>query len=195
MKKDFKTIKNFILLIASALTLVAVTFSWFSLSKRVSPGAIDSSVSGSTLAVKYYESKDSGKSYSPLTGDIIMNNMVEGQKAYYKMGVRTFKDKQIKLLMSFEGLSSSNVTARYVYFDYKLTTKNGDVISSGTKLKMSDYSSANVFAADVSVYQKNNINDFELYYDVYVVIDGTTLSEANRTASLGQVKLLGQQVS
>ena len=44
MKKDFKTIKNLILLIASALTLVAVTFAWYSISKNVGGFTIDSNL-------------------------------------------------------------------------------------------------------------------------------------------------------
>lgn len=196
MKKDFKTIKNFILLIASALTLVAVTFSWFSLSKTAGNFTINSEVSGSTLAVKYYESKDEGKNYTLLSGDLSMSDMYQGKRAYYRMDVRTFDDKMIKLIMSFDELKGSNVTARYVYFDYKLVCKDtGEVLKSEEALKMSDYTSANVFAYDVSTYQKNNLNDFSVFYEVYVMVpDGESIPDDSRTASLGEVKLLGQQV-
>lgn len=191
MKKDFRTIKNIILLIASALTLVAVTFSWFSLSKRVGNFTLDSNVSGSTIAVKYYESAD-GRNYTQLDGDLTMDNMFEGQTAHYRMDVKTFDDALVKLVMSFEGLSSSNSKAKYVYFDYKVVCKDtGDVIASGTKYNMADYASSNVFAADLSSYQRSSHKDFYVYYDVYVISNGADISGS---ASLGEVKLTGQQV-
>lgn len=192
MKRDFKTIKNIILLIASALTLVAVTFSWFSMSKKVGNFTIDQSVSGATLSVQYYKSDD-GSSYTKLDGDISMDNMYEGKTAYYRMDVKTFKKLPIKLVMSFEGLTSSNTTARYVYFDYKVVCNStSETISEGSGLKMSDYVSTNVFVADVSALQKNDYTDFSVYYNVYVVTGGEDISG---TASLGEVKLTGQQIS
>lgn len=193
MKKDFRTIKNIILLIASALTLVAVTFAWYSLSKKVGNFVINSNVSGSTLAVSYFESADNGNTYKKLNGDMSMSNMVEGKTAYYRMDVKTFNDKMIKIIMSFDGLSSSNTAANFVYFDYKVVCKDtGEVINSSTGLKMSDYISNNVFSVDVSQYQKNKHYTFEVYYNVYVVSNGATVPSG--TASLGEVKLLGQQV-
>lgn len=197
MKRDFKTIKNIILLIASALTLVAVTFSWFSLSKKVGNFKINSTVSGTTLSVKYFESADGGKNYTRLKSDLSMENMYEGKKAYYRMDVKTFKDKPVKLIMSFDGLSSSNTTAGYVYFDYRLVSASTEeVIKSETGLKMSDYASSNVFVQDVTSYQKKGENDFNLYYDVYVVTgSGASIPNANQQVSLGSVKLLGQQVN
>lgn len=194
MKKDFRTIKNLILLIASALTLVAVTFAWYSLSKKVGNFVINSNVSGSTLAVDYYESADQGKTYKKLNGDLSMSNMVEGKKAYYKMDVKTFNDKLIKIIMSFEGLSSNNPVASYAYFDYRIVCKDtGEVIDSNTGLKMSDYASSSVFTADVSKYQRNKHYNFEVYYDVYVVTNGGTI--VSGSSNLGEIKLLGQQVN
>lgn len=192
MKKDFKTIKNIILLIASALTLVAVTFSWFSLSKKVGNFTIDKSVSGTTLSVQYYESED-GSSYTKLNGDISMSNMYEGKTAYYRMDVKTFENIPIKLVMNFDGLTSSNVTAGYVYFDYKVVNvATGTVLDEGDRLKMSDYTSSNIFAVDVSAQQADGYNQFSVYYNVYVEADGEDISGS---ANLGEVKLTGQQIS
>lgn len=192
MKKDFKTIKNLILLIASALTLVAVTFAWYSISKNVGGFVINSNVTGTTIAVKYYESTDNGATYKALKGDLNMSDMIDGKVAKYKMDIKTFNDALVKIVMSFDGLSGSNAAVSHVYFDYKLTTKNGDEIGSGSGLKMSDYASTSVFAQDVSSYQKNGINDFCLYYDVYLVTEGEVISG---NISLGEVKLAGQQLS
>lgn len=192
MKKDFKTIKNLILLIASALTLVAVTFAWYSISKNVGGFIINSNVTGSTIAVNYLESTDNGSTYKELKGDLNMNEMIDGKIAKYRMDIKTFNDALVKIVMSFDGLSGSNAAASHVYFDYKLETKNGDVLSHGEGLKMSDYVSDSVFAQDVSLYQKNGVNDFKLYYDVYLVTNGDDISGK---ASLGEVKLAGQQIS
>ena len=195
MKKDFRTFKNFILLIASALSLVAVTFAWFSLSKNVGNFVIESNVSGSTIAVSYFESKDKGNNYTKLVSDLSMENMQEGEKAYYKMNVKTFSDKLIKIVMSFEGLSGNNTTAQHVYFDYKIVCDDtGSVVDEHTGLKMSDYASTNVFAADVSALQRAGHYNFTIYYDVYVHSDGA-FTPSSDTVSLGEVKLTGQQVS
>ena len=193
MKKDFRTIKNLILLMASALTLVAVTFAWYSLSKKTGDFVINSNVSGSTIAVQYFESKD-GTSYTKLDGALNMSNMYEGETAHYRMDVKTFSDNLVRLIMGFEGLSNTNAAAKYVYFDYKLVCpETGDELASGEKLRMSDYTSANVFAQDVSLYQKNGKCDFSIYYDVYVITNGESVP--SDTTSLGEVKLIGQQVS
>lgn len=192
MKKDFKTIKNLILLIASALTLVAVTFAWYSISKNVGGFTINSNVSGSTIAVNYFESTDNGSTYKELKGDLDMNEMIDGKIAKYRMDIKTFNDFLVKIVMSFEGLTGSNAAADHVYFNYRLETKDGDVLSHGENLKMSDYASNSVFAQDVSLYQKNGTNDFKLYYELYLVTNGDDISGK---ASLGEVKLAGQQIS
>ena len=192
MKKDFKTIKNLILLIASALTLVAVTFAWYSLSRSVGASKFDSNVSGSTIAVKYFESVDDGATYKELSGDLNMSDMIAGKIARYRMDVKTFKEIPIRVVMSFDGLSGAGSVAQYVYFDYEMRTQNGDVINHGEGLRLSDYTSGSVFAQDVSSYQKNGINDFCLYYDVYLVTEGEVISG---NISLGEVKLAGQQLS
>ncbi len=191
MKINFKPVKNIILLIASALTLVAVTFAWYSLSKNVGNFQLDSDVSGSTLSVNYFVSSDGGKNYSKLIGDISMNNVAEGQVEYYRMDVKTFKDKPVKLIMSFEGLTSNNISS-HVYFDYTLKRKDtGVVLSEAQKLKMSDYVSNNVFAFDVSSFQSSGVNEYVIDYNVYVVSDGESISGSS---SLGEVKITGQQV-
>ena len=190
MKKDFKPIKNIILLIASALSLVAVTFAWYSLSKNVGNFSIESNVSGTTLAVQYFQSDD-GSNYTNLDGDIAMKDMVEGKKCYYKMNVKTFRSIPVKLVMNFEDLKSDNITS-HVYFDYKVVCNADEsVISSANGLKMSDYVSDSVFANDLSGYQSGGKNDFTVYYDVYVKADGAALTGSSE---LGIVRLSGQQV-
>ena len=64
MKNNFSTIKNLILLIASALTLVAVTFAWYAVSNQGSLSIFTGKVDGSTLSVTYCESADNGATYN-----------------------------------------------------------------------------------------------------------------------------------
>ena len=192
MEKKFGTIKNIILLIASALTLVAVSFAWFSLSRKNEINSVDANVKGSTIAVKYYESKNNGSTYSLLSGDLNMSNMSESSKRYYKMDVTTFSTP-IKLIISFDNLSSSNTLAKYVYFDYKLVCNdNGQTLANQTGLKMSDYTSTSVFSQDLATLQANGRRNYSVYYDVYLVSGSNPVSGSG---SLGEVKLLGQQVS
>ncbi len=192
MEKKFGTIKNIILLIASALTLVAVSFAWFSLTKKNNVDSINTNVNGSTIAVKYYESTNTGASYSLLNGDLNMNNMSESSKRYYRMDVTTFSTP-IKLIMSFDNLSSSNTYAQYVYFDYRLVCNdNNQTLASQTGLRMSDYASTSVFSQDLATLQANGRRNYSVYYDVYLVTGSEPVSGSG---SLGEVKLLGQQVS
>lgn len=192
MKNKFSTIKNLILLIASALTLVAVTFAWYSVSSESTLWELAGQVDGSTLSVVYNESTDGGNNYEVLTGDLEMTDMVEGQKRMYRIDVKTFPDVPIKLTMSFENLVSTNDLLPYVYFDYKIVCNStSEVIDSQTELKMSDYTVSNVFSCDISTYQNAGNHDYSVYYDVYVITGGESVSGA---AELGDVKLQGQQV-
>ena len=115
MKKDFSTVKNIILLIASALTLVAVTFAWYAVNERGALSILSNKVNGSTLSVVYNESDD-GVTYKTLTSDLNMDNMYEGKTKYYRIDVKTFPDVPIKIIMSFDGLSASNTMLSYVSF-------------------------------------------------------------------------------
>ena len=192
MKNNFSTIKNLILLIASALTLVAVTFAWYAVSNQGSLSIFTGKVDGSTLSVTYCESADNGATYNALTGDLEMNNMVEGQKKMYRIDVKTFPDVPVKLVMSFDNLVSTNDLLPYVYFDYKIVCNaTGAELDSRTALKMSEYTVSNVFAQDVSAYQNDGNNDYSIYYDVYVITGEEIVSGS---AELGEVKIQGQQV-
>lgn len=192
MKNNFSAIKNLILLVASALTLVAVTFAWYAVTNEGALSVLTGKVNGSTLSVTYSESTDGGATYKSLEGDLEMNNMVEGQKKMYKIDVKTFPDVPIRLVMSFENLVSTNDLLPYVYFDYKIVRNStGDELQSVTGLRMSEYTVSNVFAYDLSDYQQAGDNDFSVYYDVYVITGSETVSGA---AELGEVKLQGQQV-
>lgn len=192
MKNNFSTIKNLILLIASALTLVAVTFAWYAVSNQGSLSIFTGKVDGSTLSVTYCESADNGATYNALTGDLEMNNMVEGQKKMYRIDIKTFPDVPVKLVMSFDNLVSTNDLLPYVYFDYKIVCNaTGAELDSRTALKMSEYTVSNVFAQDVSAYQNEGSNDYSIYYDVYVITGEEIVSGS---AELGEVKIQGQQV-
>lgn len=193
MKKNFSTVKNFILLIASALTLVAVTFAWYAVTNQGAVQTFFGQVDGSTLSVVYNESVDGGTTYEELTGDIEMENMVEGYKKMYRIDVTTFPDVPIKLVMAFDDLVSTNDLLPYVYFDYKIVCNSTSAeLESKTGLKMADYTVSNVFAFDLSSYQLDGNNDYSVYYDVYVITGDETVSGS---AELGSVKIQGQQIS
>ncbi len=192
MKNNFSAIKNLILLVASALTLVAVTFAWYAVTNEGALSVLTGKVNGSTLSVTYSESTDGGATYKSLEGDLEMNNMVEGQKKMYRIDVKTFPDVPVKLVMSFDNLISTNDLLPYVYFDYKIVCNaTGVELDSRTALKMSEYTVSNVFAQDVSTYQNEGSNDYSIYYDVYVITGEEAVSGS---AELGEVKIQGQQV-
>lgn len=193
MKKNFSAVKNLILLVASALALVAVTFAWYAVTNQGTLSVFTGKVNGSTLSVIYNESTDGGLTYSVLSGDLEMNNMVEGQKKMYRIDVKTFPDVPIKLVMSFDNLVATNELLPYVYFDYKIVCNTTGVeLESMTGLKMSEYTVSNVFAYDLSDSQHDGNNDYHVYYDVYVITGGETVSGA---AELGEVRIQGQQIN
>lgn len=192
MKKDFGKIKNIILLIASALTLVAVTFAWYTVGNESGVSVFSPKINSSTLSAAYYESDD-GVSYNLLSGEIEMDNMYEGKTKYYRINVKTFEDVPIRLIMNFEGINASNALLSYVYFDYSVVCNGtGEELEKGTALKMSDYTSSNIFAQDISSLQLNGNNAYSVYYNVYVITNGEDVSG---TADLGEIKIQGQQIS
>ncbi len=61
MKKEFAFIKNLILAVASALTLIAVSFAWFSnSSENFVPSIKGEVVSPTYESVAYYEADNNG---------------------------------------------------------------------------------------------------------------------------------------
>jgi hypothetical protein len=142
--------------------------------------------------VVYNESTNGGAEYKELSGDIEMNNMVEGQKKMYRIDVKTFPDIPIKLVMSFEDLVATNDLLPYIYFDYKIVCNSTSTeLESKTGLRMSEYTVSNVFAFDISSFQLDGNNDYSIYYDVYVITGGESVVGS---ADLGYVKLQGQQI-
>ena len=58
--KKFQFYKNIILVVASALTLVAVSFAWFSTSFKTALPPIEAVVDGDVIAVDFYQLDDAG---------------------------------------------------------------------------------------------------------------------------------------
>ena len=99
MKKKFTFVKNLILAVASALTLIAVSFAWFSNSSDNYVSSIESEVVSPTYANVMYYVADNANNYSRLYGDIELTNWTSGSFKKYKMIMTTATDDKLKLGM------------------------------------------------------------------------------------------------
>lgn len=201
IKKNFQFYKNIIFVVASALTLVAVTFAWFSTSNHNGVSQISKRVGNELIYVDFYEA-DSNGVYQKLDGDIHLDNMVSGQYKKYKFIVRTNTTDPMKLKMSIDGLQSAvsqsfkdAVSIKYTLKSATRTVKNkvatytdGTTISTSSTYKsLSELSSDQVFDLSLKNYQTaqgNKSDYFVVYYEI-------GLSESAGSAVQGQTSELG----
>ena len=177
MKKEFAFIKNLILAVASALTLIAVSFAWFSNSSENFVPSIKGEVVSPTYAsVAYYEADNNGN-YSRLTGNIELKNWSSGSFKKYKMILTTATDEKLKLSMSINELPSNmnsdlkkSVQVKYNVYKATKTMKNGVMtFNDGALLFSSDYMSL----ADLSngkIFDGRSLADSQTEKnDVYII--------------------------
>ena len=88
MKKYSGIIKNIIMVVASALTLVAVSFAWFTTNFKTNLDSYEAVVEGETLIITYYKMDENG-TYQPLEGDINLENVQPGDFNKYKIEIIT----------------------------------------------------------------------------------------------------------
>lgn len=209
MKKEFAFIKNLILAVASALTLIAVSFAWFSNSSENFVPSIKGEVVSPTYAsVAYYEADNKGN-YSRLTGNIELKNWSSGSFKKYKMILTTATDEKLKLSMSINELPSNmnsdlkkSVQVKYNVYKATKTMKNGvmtfndgALLFSSDYMSLADLSNGKIFDGRSLADSQTEKNDvYIIYYDIGLSADSPSSIEG-LSSSLGTLQISVQPVS
>ena len=208
MKRNFQFYKNIILVVASALTLVAVTFAWFSTSFHNGVSKISQRVGTELIYVDFYEADPSGN-YQPLNGDISLQNMVSGQYKKYKFIIRTNTVDALKLNFAIDGLQSQvsdafkdAVSIKYTLKSATKSVKNGvttytdgaQIVESTGYKTLSEYSSDQIFDVSLAHYQTatgTKSDYFVVYYEIGLS-EGAGSAVQGQSSNLGTVKVTAQ---
>lgn len=209
MKSKFQFYKNIILVVASALTLVAVSFAWFSTSYQAKFDPIEASVSGDVIKVDFYQQDDAG-AYQPLTGDIRLDEFVAGSYNKYKFDITTKTADKISLGFSIDNLPADmpqelrdSVCIKYgLYKCVPSEAANGTVVynndtmifESQGYIPLSEFENGTVFSAfSLSNYQTSSSDRFVIYYEIGLAEDSPS-SISGLSSSLGDINLSAQRI-
>lgn len=209
MKGKFQFYKNIILVVASALTLVAVTFAWFSSSFTTNLEPFEAVVSGDAIRVDYYQADENGQ-YQPLSGDIELKDFVPGNFNKYKLVVTTKTADKLQMSFAIDGLSSAipqelkeSVCIKYtMYTTNKGVGENGSVLYtdsvaiswSNNYVPLSTLDNGNIFSNMlISNYQQSASDVFVIYYEIGLSEDAPD-TIGGMSSDLGSVKISAQRV-
>jgi hypothetical protein len=208
MKSKFQFYKNIILVVASALTLIAVTFAWFSSSSNGLIPTINNTISPSTVSVSFLKDDGTG-TYTNLDGDIVLNDFVAGTYSKYKMIVATKTSSPLKLTMKIENLPSTmsadlkkSVCIKYEIMKLtKTTDSKGNVTYTDGKsinasdgyVPLSNLTDGVIFGLSLQNYQTTNSDYFVIYYEIGLSGSSPSSIEGMKS-SLGSVNISAQQI-
>ncbi len=206
--KKFQFYKNIILVVASALTLVAVTFAWFSTSNEAAFSPISAIVDGDPIRVAFYQA-DVENEYQTLTGDIELDEFVPGNFNKYKFEITTKTADKLKLGFRIENLPADmpqdlkdSVCIKYsIYSCSKSTAADGAIVytesaqiaASSDYVSLSELIDGTIFSAlSLSNYQSSAADRFVIYYEIGLAEDSpSTISGLE--SSLGDIKISAQR--
>jgi hypothetical protein len=209
MKGKFQFIKNIILVVASALTLVAVTFAWFTSNFETKIDSYQQAISGETLKVDFYQADESEK-YQPLSGDIELNDFVPGKFNKYKFEITTKTADKLKMSFAIEDLGADipqelkdNVGIKYsVYKLSKKVSANGNVAYinstqitySNGYVKLSDLEDGKIFSGlSLANHQTAAGDKFAIYYEIGLSEEAPD-TIGGMESSLGNIKISAQRI-
>ena len=179
MKKTFQFYKNIILVVASALTLVAVTFSWFSTSNGNYLSEFNQKVENVRIIDTAFYEKD-GTNYIAMDGDIVLDSAVSGQYNQYKLIVTTSTKEPVKLSVAIDNLPEKldENLKQYVCIKYSLcktylnedgTYVDGELItgSNDSYVPLAELADGIIFSGySLKEYQESDSDTFALYYEI-----------------------------
>ncbi len=177
MKSKFQFYKNIILVVASALTLVAVTFAWFNTYSNNGVSRISRNISGELINVDFYEKR--GTAFDRMNGDISLD-FVSGDSSEYKMVITTFTKDGLKLAFSIDDLADVDPDLKqFVEIKYSLykATKNSDgTFTEGQQITTSTDNSfvplstlssdGTVYNLLIGDYQSSEKDYFIMHYEI-----------------------------
>ena len=201
MKTKFQFYKNIILVVASALTLIAVTFAWFSTSFHNGVGTITQSISADLIKVDFYEK--SGSKYVPMNGDIELDGAESGKYSQYKMVITTFTKDALNLSFGIDDLpkdmNADLKNAVCIKYSLYAATKNADgsftegiCVSSteGNYVSLSTLTNGEIFnSLSLGNYQQADTDKdyFVVYYEIGLS-ESAGNNIQNMDSSLGSVR-------
>ena len=209
MKSKFQFIKNIILVVASALTLVAVTFAWFTSNFTTNIDQYEGAISGDAVIVDFYEQVGENK-YLPLSGDIELKDIIPGKYNSYKMLVTTKTADKLKLSFAIEGLPEDMPAElkQYVCISYTLYTTKATVKADGStsfsdrvllskstgSVSLSDLENGKLFTGvSLADQQTKAGNTFAISYTIGLS-EGAPVELSGVESSLGNIKISAQRI-
>ncbi len=212
MKRNFQFYKTIILVVASALTLVAVTFAWFTVSYVNSAPEISAAVSGdgALIGVDFYM-QDENKEFQPLQDDIKLDNFTPGTYNRYQLLITTKTADKLQIKFAIDDLPEdipddlkSSICIKYsLHSTTESVEEDGTVTYTGDKLisisngyvPLSEIKDG-VFFNKISLanYQSTDKDTFILYYEIGLSEDSPT-TIGGLKSSLGKIKVSAQRVS
>lgn len=209
MLKKFQFYKNIILVVASALTLVAVTFAWFSTSYENNLSAIQAEVGGDIVNVDFYQ-MDANGGYGELTGNIELKDFVPGNYNKYKMVVTTKTADPLSMNFGIVGLPEdmnadlkASVCIKYQLYsaakqtaaDGTVTYVDGTLVSeSNGYVPLSELDNGAIFnAISLENYQSSSADSFVVYYEIGLSENSPSAIEG-LSSSLGDIKISAQRI-
>lgn len=209
MKSKFQFYKNIILVVASALTLVAVTFAWFSTSDNNNLSTIQTEVGGDIVNVDFYEANENDE-YVSLAGNIALDSFVPGNYNKYKMVVTTKTADDLSMNFGITGLPEdmnedlkASVCIKYSLMsavkqtavDGTVSYIDGALISeSNGYVPLSDLTDGAIFnAISLANYQSTSADNFVIYYEIGLSESSPSTIEG-LSSSLGDIKISAQRI-
>ena len=211
MKKRSGLIKNVIMVVASALTLVAVSFAWFTTNFSTNLNEYKASISGETLKVDFYQADDAGK-YQPLSGNIELTDFVPGEYNKYKFEVTTKTADKLRMSFSIDDLPADmpeelkkSVCIKYSVYKLRKQVSASGVVSytNGTQIAQSKgyvpltdiyNNDGKIFSAlSLANHQTTNADKFAIYYEIGLSEEASA-SIGGLESSLGSINISGQRI-
>ncbi len=209
MKKHASLYKNIIMVVASALTLVAVSFAWFTNNFSTNLDQYKAVVGGDAIAIDYYQLDDEGV-YQPLSGDIELKDFVPGTYNKYKFGLTTKTADKLKLKFEITGIPEDmpqelkeSVQIKYTLYSQKKQTTDGTVtyVDSVLIAQNENYVPLSEVTDGVIInslslenYQQTSADRFAIYYEIGLS-ESAPSEISGLESSLGSIKISAQRIS
>lgn len=209
MKRHSSLIKNLIMVVASALTLVAVSFAWFTDNFSTSLESYEAVVGGEAIKIDYYQADDQDV-YQPLNGDIELKDFVPGAYNKYKFGLTTKTADKLKLKFEITGIPEDmpqelkeSVQIKYSLYSQKKKTNTDGTVTYVDSVLVSEskgYASLSEITDGVIIpslslgkHQTTASDRFAIYYEIGLS-ENAPPEVSGLESSLGSIKISAQRI-
>lgn len=186
-KKLNINLKNFILMVVSALILVTATVCWFFMTHNNTVGGFNTNVDNPSSHFIFYEAEDTNKNgvidgdeeYVEIgTANIESNNMIPGKTYFYKVTVDNQRDNSLFGLF-FNNIEETGTLSSVVEVTAEVKNSLGATVLSTNGFKilstlMTTDDSGTVTDAKVLTGTGFNRDTYDVYYTVKMSTSATT---------------------